>query len=176
MSTKYSFEGFDTGKLVEINYNVAAILNDLGVKTIQNNEWLNLCCPLHNDKTPSAGVWLPYGIFRCFVCGSMSFPNLLHQWLDKTYDEIDEILLKYDNRINQTIDGSSLQSALNSARIESNNNIDSDILFSSWIYSKGIPLHGFDKCDELLSEYDEYYNTGNFELAKEYAQEVMLNG
>jgi hypothetical protein len=175
VAAKYNFDSFDAVKLKKINYNVKEILNDLGVKTIKNDEWLNFCCPLHNDKSPSAGVWLPYGIFRCFVCGSFSFPRLLCQWLDKNYDEVDEILAKYDTEIFQKITGNHLQSAFDIATIGVEIE-DTDAVFASWVRTKGIPIKGFKYYDELLQEYDEYYNMGNFELASEYAKEVMLNG
>lgn len=170
----YNFDEFNTGNFIEFPYNVEAILRDLNLEYTRDEEWLNFCCPLHDDKTPSAGIWGKYGIFRCFVCGNFSFRRLLVQWLDISYDDVNNLLKKYDKNLNLKIDGNDLQSALDHAILSKVAYEDTDLLFSRWIRTTGLLQLGFEECDELCQEYDSLYNSSNFIEADEFAHQVML--
>ena len=51
------------------------IASHFKVGTQSGDEWA-VCCPLHDDKNPSASVNLSKGVFNCHKCGGMSLAKL----------------------------------------------------------------------------------------------------
>lgn len=45
-------------------------------RTRRNGDYLNFCCPLHDEHEPSAGINLKTGAFTCFVCDSFKLAEV----------------------------------------------------------------------------------------------------
>lgn len=50
--------------------------------TNQHDEWIQVCCPYHNDTTPSAGINCNKQWFNCFTCGGKNFNQIYNECIN----------------------------------------------------------------------------------------------
>lgn len=74
-------------------------------KSTYRQDRLEFCCPLHNDRTPSARLFLKPGpkqepplTFKCFVCGSMDFVSFLSQVFSCSKRQVAADIFQLDGR------------------------------------------------------------------------------
>jgi len=64
------------------------LLISSGVRFIDKGEYLQICCPFHDDKNPSAALYKDRWLFKCFSCdATYSFPKLYEELKGKPWEE-----------------------------------------------------------------------------------------
>ena len=90
---------------------VEAILDQLGVEYYRSGKRFMANCPFHNDETPSCGLWVDTGYFKCFGCHvEGSFAEFIAEVEDISFVEAKRIVRGQDrfsdleDSINQFLD------------------------------------------------------------------------
>ncbi len=79
--------------------------NDLGYEPIPTPLGFKICCPFHEEDTPSFSVDESMGRFHCFGCGkSGSITELLNEFNLSTISEVDLLFLKKTKVLNTIAD------------------------------------------------------------------------
>ena len=118
---------------------------------------LKMCCPFHNESTPSMTVYLESNSFHCFGCarnGDVITFLQLHQ--DKSFMEIME-MFKDKASAGETLVFEKVGRSLESSVMDLTKYIRSN-KYSLGIYLRGILLGNESKWDEIDSLYFEMDN------------------
>lgn len=78
-----------TGKVNQVdnvNY-IYEIIKYFKLKNTKQYEWIQVCCPYHNDSTPSAGLNIKKQWFNCFLCGGKSFKQIYEELINEGRNE-----------------------------------------------------------------------------------------
>lgn len=142
-----------------------------------NNGFLNSSCPFddHSDTSPSFGINLEKGFFKCFGCGREgSLIKLVSLILDINFYQAVNVIAVYENINLENIDTIEVKSDKFKKAIH-----EKDLTFQKQkkllqkitIKIKKIMLKDFIKADELFQQLDKYIIENNYDAVKE-----MLNG
>ncbi len=142
-----------------------------------NNGFLNSSCPFddHTDTSPSFGVNLEKGFFKCFGCGREgSLIKLVCLILDVNFFQAVNTIAVYENINLENLDTIAVKSEKFKKAITEK---DSDFLKEKrllrklTIKIKKIMFKDFEKADGMFCQLDNYIKENDFNSIKE-----MLNG
>jgi DNA primase len=142
-----------------------------------NTGWLSCTCPFedHEDSSPSFGINLDKGFFKCFGCGKEgNFLTLVSLILDINFYQAVKIVSEYcgvnlDNVDSLNIKNDKFKKAL--IEIDEETAQRKKIVQQATVKIKKIMHTSFEQADELYKKLDEYIEDSNYSAIKE-----MLNG
>jgi len=142
-----------------------------------NNGFLNSSCPFddHADTSPSFGINLEKGFFKCFGCGREgSLIKLVSLILDINFYQAVNTIAVYENISLENLDTIAVKSEkFKKALDEKDSSFQKEkkLLQKITIKIKKIMTNDFKKADDLFQQLDKYIVENNYSAIKE-----MLNG
>jgi hypothetical protein len=139
--------------------------------------FLNSSCPFedHNDSSPSFGINLEKGFFKCFGCGREgSLIKLVSLILELNFFQAVNVIAVYENINLDNLDTITIKSEKFKKVIadkDSEITKNKRLLRKLTIKIKKILLKDFDKADKMFQQLDDYIRENNYTAIKE-----MLNG
>ena len=139
--------------------------------------FLNSSCPFedHNDSSPSFGINMEKGFFKCFGCGREgSLIKLVSLILELNFFQAVNVIAVYENINLDNLDTITIKSEKFKKVIadkDSEITKNKRLLRKLTIKIKKILLKDFDKADKMFQQLDDYIRENNYTAIRE-----MLNG
>lgn len=169
----YQFKCFqDVIAHEETPYDVIGILKAFDIPgAIIRGDWVNFCCPFHNDTNPSSGIHISSGNFSCYVCGHKFLDQFVTDYTKKTPNEAEEWMKPFLVKKVENNSINSLQTGLESVILRDNNNRQSfDYDFCNWVRLFLRQKIDYDEVEEILQQYDAIRLSG--EPTAEFIKEI----